>query len=175
MIFIVGRLFLLVKADVSKTCHFGFLLIGCRSGLCYYNRCLTFLCQKSTCKNIADVQRECVLYTVFQLHVLFYIEKRKSQNSKQSTILLCAYMYFHTFVLCQKYDWQSDLCLWKVYAETAGAFVSTIYFNQTWSTQSCSNITGWVFDENYKLFEDWQCAYIEGYFLLWIKSAEVKK
>ena len=67
------------------------------------------------------------------------------------------------FVLCDRSTFgicKSDLCLWKVYAETAGPFGSTVFFNQTWSTQSISINNGWVFDENYKLCEDWTCAWL---------------
>ena len=80
------------------------------------------------------------------------IEKRKSQNLPLLIFVLCDRS---TFGICK-----SDLCLWKVYAETAGPFGSTVFFNQTWSTQSISINNGWVFDENYKLCEDWTCAWL---------------
>ena len=65
--------------------------------------------------------------------------------------------------LRQKYVWH--LQVWSVSLKGLCWDCWTIweysfFFNQTWSTQSISINNGWVFDENYKLCEDWTCAWL---------------
>ena len=89
---------------------------------------------------------------VFIIRKLIWLVKNDVEYFEDMIFVLCDRS---TFGICK-----SDLCLWKVYAETAGPFGSTVFFNQTWSTQSISINNGWVFDENYKLCEDWTCAWL---------------